>query len=130
MNSIVIRLIVNTLSVFFAAWILQEGVELEGFATAILVAVVLALLNLFIKPILVLFTLPATIFTFGLFLFVINALIILLADNLIPDAQFAVHNFWWALLFSLIVSLINSMLYKLGDNRRRPSSGPPNQPPQ
>lgn len=130
MNSIVIRLIVNTLSVFFAAWILQEGVELQGFTTAILVAIVLALLNLFIKPILVLFTLPATIFTFGLFLFVINALIILLADNLIPDTQFAVRNFWWALLFSLIVSLINSMLYKLGDNRRRPSSGPPNQPYQ
>lgn len=130
MNSIAIRLIVNTLSVFFAGWILQEGVQLSGFLTAILVAVVLALLNLFVKPILVLFTLPATIFTFGLFLFVINALIILLADYLIPDSQFAVLNFWWALLFSLIVSLINSMLYKLGDNRRRPSSGPPNQPYQ
>ncbi len=71
------------------------------------VALVLALLNTIVKPILVMLTIPFTIITFGLFLLVINALIILFADYFIDG--FEVANFWWALLFSIIVSFIMSM---------------------
>ncbi|WP_417592349.1 phage holin family protein [Owenweeksia hongkongensis] len=117
MNTLIIKLIVNTLSVFITAWILGDSVALSGFGTAILVALVLAVFNVTLKPILVFFTLPATLVTFGLFLFVINALIIMAADALISG--FYVANFWWALLFSLVLSLINSMLFSLGDGRSR-----------
>ncbi|HNS45795.1 MAG TPA: phage holin family protein, partial [Bacteroidales bacterium] len=77
--------------------------------TAILVAVVLALLNFFLKPLFIILTIPFTILTLGLFLLVINAVIILIADHLI-GARFEVDGFWWALLFSLIISAINSLI--------------------
>jgi putative membrane protein len=73
-------------------------------------AVVLGLLNIFVKPLLIILTLPITIFTFGLFLFVINALIILLAAKFVNG--FRVDGFWWALLFSLLLSILTSFLYK------------------
>lgn len=85
------------------------GVHVDGFGNAILVALSLALLNQFVKPLLILFTIPATIFTFGLFLLVINALIILLADWIVRDG-FEVEGFWWALLFSLVLTLVKSVL--------------------
>ncbi|HEY4935074.1 MAG TPA: phage holin family protein, partial [Puia sp.] len=80
------------------------------FITAIVLAIVLGILNLFVKPILIILTLPITIFTFGLFLFVINALIILLAARFVNG--FRVDGFWWALLFSLLLSVLTSFLYK------------------
>jgi putative membrane protein len=67
-------------------------------------------LNLFVKPILIILTLPITIFTFGLFLFVINALIILLAAKFVNG--FRVDGFWWALLFSLLLSVLTSFFYR------------------
>lgn len=120
MNNLLIKLIVNTLSIFITAWILGDHVMLSSFGTAVLVAFVLAVFNVTLKPLLIFFTLPATIFSFGLFLFVINALIIMAADALIGG--FEVANFWWALLFSLVLSLVNSLLYSLGD--RREARGP------
>lgn len=86
----------------------MPGVSVNSFMTALIVALVLGLLNIFIKPILVLLTLPATIFTLGLFLLVINAIIILLCDELV--AGFNVSSFWSALLFSLILSLCQSLV--------------------
>jgi putative membrane protein len=85
------------------------GIHIDTFWTAIVVALVLAILNAIVKPILVLLTLPITIVTFGLFLFVINAVIILLAGSFIGG--FSVDGFWWALLFSLLLSLITSLLF-------------------
>lgn len=117
MNSLLIRLIVNTLSVFLTAWILDPYVQLAGFGSAIIVAIVLGLLNLTIKPLLVLLTIPATLVTFGLFLFVINALVIMAADSLVGG--FSVASFWWALLFSLLLSFINSLLFQLGGGTKR-----------
>jgi len=117
MNNLLVKLIVNTLSVFITAWILGDAVRLDGFGTAILVAIVLALLNITVKPLLIFFTIPATIFTLGLFLFVINAVVILLADNLISG--FAVRGFWWALLFSLVLSFVNSLLNSFGKEKVR-----------
>jgi putative membrane protein len=83
------------------------GITVENFWVALIVAALLALLNVTLKPILVVLTIPVTILTLGLFLLVINALIILLADALISG--FMVSNFWWALAFSLILSIVTSL---------------------
>ena len=96
---------------------LLPGVSVTGWSTALLVALVLGLLNIFIKPILVLFTLPATIFTLGLFLLVINAVIIMLCDALVPG--FNVEGFWWALLFSLILSFCQSLVSGISAKEKR-----------
>jgi putative membrane protein len=108
--NIILRLLINALAVFILAYVLT-GVNVDGYLSAIIVAVVLSILNLFVKPILVIFTLPATILTLGLFLLVINAVIILLADKLIDG--FSVTNFWWALLFSVLLSILQSILHSL-----------------
>lgn len=86
----------------------MPGVHVDSFMTALLVALVLGLLNIFVKPILVLFTLPVTILTLGLFLLVINAIIILITDALVDG--FAIANFWNALLFSLVLSFCQSVV--------------------
>jgi putative membrane protein len=89
----------------------MKGVVVEQFTTAIIVAIVLGLLNLFVKPVLVLLTLPVTFFTLGLFLLVINAMIILLCDHFVDG--FDVSSFWTALFFSIILSLSQSLVYQL-----------------
>ncbi|SHL86021.1 phage holin family protein [Flavobacterium xinjiangense] len=94
----------------------MPGVHVASFTTALIVAVVLGLLNIFIKPILVILTLPVTIVTLGLFLLVINALIILLCTNIVGG--FSVDSFWTALIFSIILSLLQSIMNGiLGDGK-------------
>ena len=88
---------------------LLPGIKVDGYTSAIFVAIVLGLLRIFVRPLLILFTLPITIMTLGLFLFVINAIIILLADKLVDG--FAVSGFGYALLFSLLLSFFQSILY-------------------
>ena len=107
--NLLMRIIVTSVVAFGLSYILAE-IKFDSFWTAIVVAIVLAVLNAIVKPLLILFTLPITLFTFGLFLFVINALIILLAEKLVTG--FTVDGFWWALLFSLLLSLLTSLLYK------------------
>ncbi|PID69540.1 MAG: hypothetical protein CSA39_05605 [Flavobacteriales bacterium] len=106
----ILRLLLTAIAVVILAKILP-GVTVASYTSAIFVAVVLALLRIFVKPLLVIFTLPLTILTLGLFLFVINAIIILLADKLIDG--FAVSGFWYALLFSLLLSVFQSLLFSL-----------------
>ncbi len=89
----------------------MKGVHVDNFVTALIVAVVLGLLNIFIKPILVILTLPVTVLTLGLFLLAINALIILLCDVIVGG--FNVDTFWTALLFSVILSISQSIMYKI-----------------
>ena len=86
----------------------MPGVHVANFTTALIVAVVLGLLNIFIKPILVILTLPVTIITLGLFLLVINALIILLCTKIVGG--FSVDTFWTALIFSIILSVLQSIM--------------------
>lgn len=115
----IIKLIISSIAVLTSAYILS-GVYIENFTTALVVASVLAFLNAFLKPILIIFTIPLTIFTLGFFLLVINAVIIIVADNLIDG--FEVRSFWWALLFSLILSLTTSVFEALGginDNKNK-----------
>ncbi len=100
----------NGLSVLLAAYLLP-GVEVQHYGYALLAAAMLALINTLIKPVLIVLTIPVTLLTMGLFLLVINALMIQLADWLVPG--FSVQGFWWALLFSLVVSLFNSLFSDL-----------------
>lgn len=107
--NILLRIIISAVVAFGLSYVLS-GVHIDSFFTAFILAIVLGLLNIFIKPLLVILTLPITIFTLGLFLFVINALIILLAAKFVSG--FRVDGFWWALLFSLLLSVLTSFLYK------------------
>ncbi len=112
----ILRILLSALAVVVLAKVLP-GIGVDTYTTAIIVAVVLSLLNFIVKPILIILTLPVTILTFGLFLLIINAIIILLADNLI--AGFTVDSIWWALLFSLLLSFLQSILFSLlkGDKK-------------
>lgn len=105
MNGI-LRFLLSGLAVLLSSYLLP-GVSVEHFGYALLVAGVLAIINFLVKPILVILTIPITILTLGLFLLVINALMIMLVDSLTPG--FTVNGFWWALAFSLILSIINSL---------------------
>ncbi len=93
------------------------GVEVTGFVAALIVAIVLGLLNFIVKPMLVVLTIPITIMTLGLFLFVINACIIMLADNFIDG--FGVNGFWIALLFSILLSIFQSIAYSLLEDKKK-----------
>ena len=113
---LLLKLVISSLAVYVTAYLL-DGVQIPNFIQAIIVALVLGLLNTFIKPLLVILTIPATVLTLGLFLLVINACIILLADYFLEE--FSVTNFWWALLFSIVLSVITSILNSLtGANKR------------
>lgn len=111
-----VRIILYALAVLITAHILP-GVYVESVMMAVIVAGVLTLLNVLVKPLLVVLTIPITVVTFGLFLLVINALIILLTDFLVGG--FEVDSFWWALIFSLILSLINSIFFKLSGEEKK-----------
>jgi putative membrane protein len=102
-----IKLIISALAVFAASYLLP-GVDVESFTTAIIVALVLAVLNLLLKPLLIILTIPITIVTLGLFLLVINAIIVLVCAELVGG--FKVEGFIYALLFSLVISLITSLM--------------------
>jgi putative membrane protein len=103
------KLIINTVSIFVVGYVLP-GIHVESFLTALVLAVVLAVLNVTLKPLLILLTIPLTIITFGLFLLVVNVLVLYAADALIDGFQIA--GFWWALLFSVLVALLNGILFK------------------
>lgn len=111
----IMRIVVTSVIAFGLSYILK-GIKIDSFWTAILLAIVLAVLNALLKPVLIILTLPITIVTLGLFLFVINAAIILLADYFIPG--FEVNGFWWALLFSLLLSIVTSVLYQEPDDNK------------
>ncbi len=112
----ILKILLTALAVVILAYLLP-GVEIQDFTSAIFVAIALGLLRITVKPLLIFFTLPATIVTLGLFLLVINAVIILLADYFVSG--FLVHGFWWAFLFSLLLSVIQSILYSFLDEDKQ-----------
>jgi putative membrane protein len=109
MQKWLLKILVCAVNVFILAYILP-GIEINSMFTAVIVAVVLSFLDAFIKPLLVLLTLPATILTLGIFLFVINACIILIDAHFVGG--FKVESFWHALLFSILLSFFNSFIHK------------------
>jgi putative membrane protein len=105
-----LKWLISAAAIIITAYLLSAGVDVTNFGSALVLALVLGIINTLIRPIILLLTLPINIATLGLFTFIINALLIILADKIVPG--FTVDNFWWALLFSLILSIINSVLQK------------------
>lgn len=106
----VLRMLLTAAAVLLIANFLS-GVHVESYSVAIIVALILGFLFAFLKPVLVILTLPITIVTLGLFLLVINTLLILLADKLVSG--FSIDGFWIAMLFSILLSVAQSFLYSL-----------------
>lgn len=100
--------LIIALAVFLTAQVLT-GVTVSGFASSLMAAVVLGLVNAVIRPIIVFFTLPINLVTLGLFSFVINALMVMLVGKIVPG--FEVKDFGWALLFSIVLSVIQGILF-------------------
>jgi len=113
---LIIRLLVSAAVTFILAQVLP-GVHVDNYGTAVWFAVVLALLNISLKPILIIFTLPLTLITFGLFLFVINTITVLLASDWVKG--FRIDSFGWGLLFSLLLTIITSLLFREEDRQRQ-----------
>jgi putative membrane protein len=110
---IIMKLLVNTLAVAIAAYIVP-GIQLANIWTAVVLVVVLGVLNFLVKPVLLILTLPINILTLGLFTLVINTLIILLASSIVKG--FYVEGFWSGFLFAIVLSIITSFLYASTDN--------------
>lgn len=109
------RILVTAMVAFGLAHVLK-GIDVDTYWTALVFALVLAILNVLVKPILIILTLPLTIITLGLFLFVVNTLVVLLASHFVEG--FKIDNFWWGLLFALLLSLVTSVLFKEADKEK------------
>ena len=116
MKNILLKIIISAALVFALAHFLP-GVSVDGYVTALLVALVLGVLNAIVRPILVILTLPVTIISLGLFLLVINVIIVYLADKLVSG--FNVDGFWWALIFSLLLSFLNSIFFSMLKKKKK-----------
>ncbi len=107
---ILVNWLITTVAVLIAAYLLP-GVVVRNFFAGLLAALVLGLVNAILRPILVVLTLPITVLTLGLFIFVINALLVLLTSAIVPG--FEVRSFGWALLFSLLFSIVSFILHRI-----------------
>lgn len=107
---IIINWLISALAILSAAYLLP-GVQVQNFIAALVTALVLGIVNALLKPILIILTLPLNFLTFGLFTLVINAVLVMLATVIVPG--FTVDSFWWALLFGLLLSVINSFFRRL-----------------
>ncbi len=105
-----LKWLISALAIILTAYLLP-GITVAGFWTAIWLAALLAIINVILRPILIILTLPINIITLGLFTFVINALLILLASSIIKG--FEVSGFWYAMLFSIVLSIISYILNSL-----------------
>lgn len=103
---IIITWLVMALAVALTSYLLP-GIRVKNFLTALIVAALLGIVNAFVKPILVVLTLPVTVLTLGLFIFVINALLVMLVAGLVDD--FKVKSFWWALAFSILLAIVSAV---------------------
>jgi putative membrane protein len=107
---LIVSLIINVVAVYVASYILP-GVHVDSVTTVVVVAIVLGVINTFLRPLLLLLTLPITVITLGLFTLVVNGLLVLLVTWFVPG--FHVDNFLWAVGFSIVVSLVSWFLSKL-----------------
>ncbi|HTI40948.1 MAG TPA: phage holin family protein [Vicinamibacterales bacterium] len=101
------RLLLNGVAIIVAAWLLP-GIHITGPVPALVAGVILGFVNAIVRPVLFLLTLPFTLITLGLFIFVLNAICFGLTAWLVPG--FSVDGFWWALLGALLVSIVSWML--------------------
>jgi putative membrane protein len=112
MRNFIIKLFINSLAVLLASFFLREHIHIDGYGYAIIVALTLSVLNVSVKPILILFTLPVTLLSLGIFLLFINTAMIELASYLVGPG-FRVDSWWWAFFFSILLSILNSILERL-----------------
>ena len=110
---VIINLLVSSLAVFISGYILP-GIKVENFTTAIVVAIVLGIVNILIKPLFIILTLPVTILTFGIFALFINAIMILIVSAVVPG--FKVNGLLWAFIFGVVLSIVSSFLRSLEGN--------------
>ena len=111
----ILKFLLTAVATMIAAYLLP-GVEVDGFFSAFVLAMLLGFLNVTVKPILLVLTIPVTVLTLGAFILVINAMVVLLADAILSG--FYVENFWWALLFSLVLWLTNSLLKDVSGGKK------------
>jgi putative membrane protein len=108
-----INWVISAVAIIIAAYVLP-GVNVDGFLAALVLAVVLGAINAFIKPIILFLTFPINIVTLGLFTLVINAGLVILASYIVPG--FSVASFWWAMLFSVVLSFVTTVFSSFGSN--------------
>lgn len=111
----IIKILISTLAVLVTSYMLP-GVKVDSFYTALVVAAVLSFLNIVVKPVMILLTIPITIISLGFFLIIINALMIMLTDKIVDG--FEVNGFWWAILFSIILSLTTSVFEGISGGKK------------
>jgi putative membrane protein len=111
---IILHWLISAIAIIISSYLLA-GVHIDGFGTALILAVVLGLINAFLRPLLVFLTLPISILTFGLFLLVLNTLLIMLAAYIVPGV--VIDSFWWALAFGIVMAILNSLLRHLLENK-------------
>lgn len=104
----IIRLLISALVAFGLSKILEPHVQIDSFVTALVFVMALGLLNAIVKPILIILTLPITILTLGIFLIIINVLMVVLAGKWVNGIH--IDGFWWALVFGLLLSVISSLI--------------------
>ena len=102
-----IHFLVSAVAILITAYVLP-GVSVDGILAAFILAVILGVINTFIRPVLVMLTLPLSIVTLGLFVLVINALLVMLASYIVPG--FAVAGFWYAFLFGIVLAIVSYVL--------------------
>lgn len=102
-----IHFLISAVAILVTAYVLP-GVQVSGFLSAFVLAIILGVINVFLRPILLILTLPLTVFTFGLFALVINALLVMLASYIVPG--FVVSGFGWAFVFGIVLALVSSIL--------------------
>jgi len=107
----IINFLIVAVFVYVLSKLLAPHVVINSFTTAIIFSIVLALLNAFVKPLVIILTLPLTIITLGLFLLVINVIMILLADKFVSGIK--IDGFLWAFIFGLLLSIVSAIVHKL-----------------
>lgn len=107
MHGITIRWLTLTLAIIVTSYLL-DGIQISGFGSALLAAAVLGILNAFFRPIILILTLPINILTMGLFTFVINALLLMMASGVISG--FNVEGFWSAVFGALLISVVSWLI--------------------
>lgn len=113
---LILKILLSSVAVIALSYLLG-GVTVTNFTAAIYVAIVIGLLRAIVRPILVVLTFPITVVTLGLFLFVINAIIVFMASSLIDG--FEVNGLFTAIIFSLLLTFSQSVLYKMLDNDKK-----------
>ena len=116
MKGIIIRWLVLTVAIMLTAY-LMDGIQVNGFFSALFAAAILGILNAFFRPILIIMTLPINILSLGLFTFIINAVLLLMVSGVIPG--FVIRGFWSAIFGSLLISIVSWLLSSFVNDKGR-----------